>query len=213
MNIPSQAIIDVLTFLIPGFVSASILYSLTPAPRPIPFERVVQALIFTIFIRAGTSVVETVLIWIGPRFWSIGVWSEQTRLLWSLMLAGLLGVVLAWIANTDQLHSWLRKRGITHQTSFSSEWYGTLSQASGGYHVLHLTGERRLYGWVVEWPNTSEHGHFVVAEAEWLLNDDKIPLVGVEKIVIRAQDVEMVELMQLEEDHKSITQEKPNGRS
>ena len=153
MNIPSQTIIDVLTFLLPGFVSAALLHSLTPTPHPIPFERVVQALIFTIVIQAGTSGVATGLIGIGPRFGSIGVWSEQTRIVWSLVLAGLLGVVLAWIENTDQLHSRLRKLRITHQTSFSSEWYGALSQARG-YLVLHLTGERRLYGWAVEWPNS-----------------------------------------------------------
>ena len=111
MNIPSQTIIDVLTFLLPGFASAAILHSLTPAPRPIPFERVVQALIFTIIIQVGTSGVENGLIGIGPRFGSIGVWSEQARVAWSLVLAGLFGVVLAWIQNTDQLHSWLRKRG------------------------------------------------------------------------------------------------------
>ena len=163
--------------------------------------------------RPGTSGVGTGLIGIGPRFGSIGVWSEQTRIVWSLVLAGLLGVVLAWIENTDQLHSRVRKLRITHQTSFSSEWYGALSQARGAYLVLHLTGERRLYGWVLEWPNTSEHGHFVMAEAEWLLvNGDRIPLEGVEQIVIRVQDVEMVELMQVKEDHQSITLEKPNGR-
>ena len=109
MNIPSQTIIDVLTFLLPGFVSAALLHSLTPTPHPIPFERVVQALIFTIVIQAGTSGVATGLIGIGSRFGSIGLWSEQTRIVWSLVLAGLLGVVLAWIQNTDQLHSRLRK--------------------------------------------------------------------------------------------------------
>ena len=216
MNLPSQTIIDVLTFLLPGFVSAAILHNLTPAPRPIPFERVVQALIFTFVIQAGTSVVEASLIGIGPRFGSIGVWSEQTRIAWLLVLAVLLWVVLAWIQNTDRLHLRLRKLGITHQTSSSSEWYGAISQAKGSYLVLHLTGQRRLYGWLWEWPNTSEHGHFVLAEAEWLLeNGDRIPLEGVERIVVRVQDVEMVELMrmQLKEDHQSITLEKPNGRS
>ena len=212
MNIPSQVIIDVLTFLLPGFVSAAIFHSLTPDPRPIPFERVVQALIFTIFIQVGTFGVETGLTWIGPWFWSIGVWSEQTGIAWSLALAVLLGVVIAWIANTDQLHSRLRKLGLTRQTSFSSEWYGALSQ-SRGYLVLHLTGERRLYGWAVEWPNTPEHGNFVMAEAEWLVDGKSVKLEGVAQIVIRAQDVEMVELMQVKEDHRSITLEKPNGRS
>ena len=150
MDVPSQTIIDVLTFLLPGFVTAALVYSLTPAPRPIPFERVVQALIFTVVIQAGASGVQTSLIGIGSRFGSIGVWSDQTRIAWSLVLAGLLAIVLAWIDNTDRLHTLLRKLRITHQTSFSSEWYGALSQARG-YVVLHLTGERRLYGWAEEW--------------------------------------------------------------
>ena len=211
MNIPSQTIIEILTYLLPGFVSAAFLYSLTPTPRPIPFERVVQALILTFVIQVGTSLVGAGLIWIGPRFWSIGVWAEQARNSWALLLAVLLGVVLAWLENTDRLHLRLRNRGITRQTSYSSEWYGALSQARG-YLVLHLTGQRRLYGWLWEWPNTSDHGHFVMGEAEWLLEDgEKVKLESVERIVIRVQDVEMVELMKLEEE--PITLEKPNGRS
>ena len=88
MNIPSQAIIDVLTFLLPGFVSAAILHSLTPAPRLIPFERVVQALIFTIVIQAGTSGVKTGLIGIGPQFgYNVLFGQNATRIVWSLVLA------------------------------------------------------------------------------------------------------------------------------
>ena len=41
-------IVGVLTFLLPGFVAASIFYSLTSYPKPSPFDRVVQALIFTV---------------------------------------------------------------------------------------------------------------------------------------------------------------------
>ena len=47
MDIPDQSVITVLTYLLPGFITAALVYSLTPSPRPIPFERVVQALIFT----------------------------------------------------------------------------------------------------------------------------------------------------------------------
>ena len=84
MEIPTQAVVDVLTFLLPGFVAAAVLYSLTPAPRPIPFERVIQALIFTVIIRAGTSGVEGSIITIGTRVVSIGMWTDQTRIAWSL---------------------------------------------------------------------------------------------------------------------------------
>ena len=191
MDLPSQTIIDVLTFLLPGFVTAQLLYSLTPAPRPVPFERIIQALIFTVVIQAAATTVQVSLLGIGTRYGSIGVWSDQARIAWSLGIAALLGVVFAWLDNTDRLHTLLRKISITHQTSLSSEWYGALSQAHG-YIVLHLVGERRLYGWPEEWPNIPEHGHFVIAEAEWLIGDERRPLVGVDRILIRAQDVQMV---------------------
>jgi hypothetical protein len=103
----------------------------------------------------------------------------------------------------------LRKFGITHQTSFSSEWYGALSQ-NAGFVVLHLKGERRLYGWPEEWPSTPDKGHFVVAQAEWLDDGKRIELTGVHRILVRADDVEMVELMH---STSATALEKPHGRS
>ena len=48
MNWASSEIVGVLSFLLPGFVAAAIFYSLTSYPKPSPFDRVVQALIFTV---------------------------------------------------------------------------------------------------------------------------------------------------------------------
>ena len=42
--------IDVLNFLVPGFVAAGVYYGLTVAPKSNTFERVIQALIFTVVI-------------------------------------------------------------------------------------------------------------------------------------------------------------------
>ena len=126
MDIPTQTIVDVLTFLLPGLITAALLYSLTPAPRPVPFERVVQALIFTVLVRACLVGVEASLIEMGTRAGSIGVWTDGVKLAWSIVLAVLLAVALAWIDNTDKLHALLRALGITYQTSFSSEWFGAL---------------------------------------------------------------------------------------
>ena len=52
-----------------------------------------------------------------------------------------------------------------------------------------------------------------MAEAEWLVDDRRIPLVGVERILIRVQDVEMVELMQVVGAAESTGAEESNGRS
>lgn len=63
------------------------------------------------------------------------------------------------------------------------------------YVVLHLTGERRLYGWPEEWPSDPNVGYFSMAESEWLTDSGSIPLEGVENVLIPAQEVTFVEFM------------------
>ena len=208
MDFPSKTVIDVLTYLLPGFITAALVHNLTPAPRPIPFERVVQALIFTILVQVCVLVVRGVLLGFGSRVVSLGVWTDDVRLVWSVLLALGLGLLVAWAANTDKILCLLRTVGITRQTSFESEWYGALSQ-NRGYIVLHLDGKRRLYGWAEEWPNRPDEGHFVIAQAEWLDDGNRIELPGVNRILIRAKDVEMVELM---EPAVERTPEEQHGR-
>ena len=211
MDIPGQTVIDVLRFLLPGFITAAFLYSLTPAPRPIPFERIVQALIFTMVVQAGVMGVQSSLVEMGTRIGAVGEWTTEVGLAWSISLAIVLAIVLAWMDNTDKLHALLRAFGITHQTSFSSEWFGALSQTRG-YIVLHLAGERRLYGFAEEWPNTPDSGHFVMAEAEWLADGERIALGGVDRVLIRATDVELIELMEVTATSEASPEES-NGRS
>jgi len=194
VDLPSQGIIDLLTYLLPGFIAAAILYNLTPSPRPVPFERLVQALIFTILIQVAVFGVRELLMWSGNQLGSLGNWTEETRLTWSVLLAFGFGLLLAYFSYNDKLHATLRKAHITEQTSYSSEWYGAFCQNTR-YVVLHLTGERRLYGWPEEWPSTPQHGHFVMAQAEWLDAGKTIPATGVDRILVRAADVEMVEFM------------------
>lgn len=194
MDIPSKVVIDVLTYLLPGLIAAAILYVLTPAVRPAPFERTVQALIYTIVIQTLVVLVRTALVGVGAWCCAVASWSNDVALIWSVILAVVVGLLSAWADNTDAIHSRLRKLGITLQTSYPSEWYGTFSE-NRGYVVLHLCGARRLYGWAEEWPSSPERGHFVIVQGEWLNGDERVKLRDVDRILIRAVDVEMVEMM------------------
>jgi hypothetical protein len=194
MDIPSKSAIEILMYLLPGLVTAEIVHNLTPAPRPAPFERVVQALIFTLVVQVLVVSARAGCLLGGRHIVQFGPWTENVRLVWSAALAAILGLILAHVLNTDRLHRVLRRLNITHQTSYSSEWYGALCR-NDGFVVLHLSGQRRLYGWPEEWPSGPDKGHFVMALAEWLDEERRIALSGVEKILIRATDVEMVELM------------------
>lgn len=187
-------------YLLPGFVTAWILYSLTSYAKPSQFERVVQALIFTILVQGFVYLIKKSLFLIG-NIWSLFVWNSHSDLIWSIVVAVLLGIVFSYFANNDKVHEKLRDFGVTRETSYPSEWFGAFLK-NVTYVVLHLEGERRLYGWPKEWPSEPDKGHFVLVQPSWLNEeakheeDKQIILTGVSSIMVDAKDVKMVEFME-----------------
>ena len=184
----SGEVVNVLVFLLPGFVAASVFHSLTSHPEPGIFDRLIQALVFTVIVNAiivGISLFENITL-------------DES---WILVLAVLISVMLALMtvywSNNDTMHRILRRLGITKETSYPSEWYSTFWRLNDCYVVLHLNGERRLYGWPEEWPSQPDRGHFRIAEGEWLGNDenDGVSTTEVSAILIPANDVGMVEFV------------------
>ena len=55
-------VVSLLQYLLPGFLVAWVLYGLTPHQKPSQFERVVQALIFTLAVRVLVFVERIVLV-------------------------------------------------------------------------------------------------------------------------------------------------------
>jgi len=131
---------------------------------------------------------------------SIGAWTNDVAYVWTIIAAVVFGMTFALFANKDWCHRFLREHkwfrridGLTKRTSFPSEWFSAFNQDKR-YVVLHLTGGRRLYGWPFEWPDAPDAGHFVIAEPEWLLdNNQRVALHSVERMLVATKEVEMVE--------------------
>jgi len=196
MEAISKDVVALLQYLLPGFVAAWIFYGLTSFPMPSQFERVVQALIFTVFVQATVYIAKGSALLIGRR-WCLAPWTGNCELVSSMVSAILLGLLFAYFANNDKIHKLLRKLQVTRETSYPSEWFGVFLK-NVTYVVLHLDGERRLYGWPIEWPSESDKGHFVLVQASWLTDDeddDQIELTGVESIMVDVKEVKMVEFM------------------
>ena len=188
MSWASSETVTVLTFLLPGFVAAAIFYSLTSHPKPSDLERVIQALIFTVI---GQAIVTAIFLsGIPPLI-------KEWELVVAVLIAVLLALIAAYVSNNDTMHGILRWFGVTKETSYPSEWYSAFSRHTNCYVVLHLKGERRLYGWPQEWPSHSDQGHFRIAEGEWLIDDERRPATGVSAILIPAAEVEMVEFLNI----------------
>lgn len=193
MSWSSSEVVSILTFLLPGFVAGVIFNSLTSHPKPGDFDRILQALIFTSLIQALT----VSALWVSSGISSLSFMEYQhADIILSAVFAIALGLVTSYVFNHDWVHAFLRFIHVTRETSYPSEWYSSFSRNPDCYVVLHLDGERRLYGWPEEWPSQPDKGHFRIAEAEWLLDGgETIPIEGVVAIVVPATEVGMIEFV------------------
>lgn len=186
-------IVELLKFLVPGLIAAWVFYGLTPHKRLSAFERVIQALVFTLFVQTAFEFTKHFLLGMGT-FFEVGPWNELSVTFWYVVTALSAGAALAWIANSNRLHQALQQIGITKQTSYPSEWYGVLAE-SENYVILHLQDERRISGWPKEWPSSFDEGHFYLKSAIWLDEESDVPLDDSEGILIPAERVTYVEIL------------------
>ena len=187
MTLDSGAIgndlINILTYLLPGLVAAATFYALTSHPKPGTFERIVQALIFTVLAQLFADQLPI---------------EDQSQNLHTIVSVGnaiLLALLVTYFSNNDTLHRLLRKLRITKETSHPSEWYSAFARTDPRYVVLHLRDHRRIYGWPEEWPGQPDRGHFRIAEPEWLESNKEEGERTVEWILIPAEEVRMVEFL------------------
>ncbi len=216
MEFASKELVGIISYLLPGFLAAWIFHGLTAHPKPQPFERVVQALIFTAILQGIVSIVRWFFLLAGNVV-ALGEWTHNVNLVWSLLWAVVLGLVAAGITNNDTIHAWLRHRDWrlrtklssekenrwvwTYRTSHPSEWFSAFSHPKVRYVILHLKDGRRLFGWPDEWPDSCDRGHFVVSECEWLLTSGKrAALHRVESMLVPAGSVQFVEFLKYENE-------------
>ena len=188
-NMVTAELVSLLTYLFPGLLAAATFYWLTSHPKPDTFERIVQALIFTVLARLLAELVPDRLDASLPSL--VDNW--QTAI--SAIIAILLAICLTIIANNDILHRRLRFLRITKETSHPSEWYSAFARKDPRYVVLHLEDGRRLFGWPEEWPSRSDQGHFRLADPRWLNEKNKPIESTVVDMLIPADHVRMVEFL------------------
>lgn len=177
----AEELVTLVQKLLPGFIAAWAFYGLTAYSRPNTFERTVQALIYTIFVQVIVIVIRWACLQIGAYF-SLGQWSENVQLVWSVIIAIFLGIGFAAIANNNTIHNliicrnwWLQLVDQNHdwtwtkQSAYPSEWFRAFNEGPA-WVVLHLKDGRRFYGKALEWPNDSDKGHFLIADADWLVS-------------------------------------------
>ena len=197
-------------YVFAGLVASWVFYGLTPYKRPTPFDRVVQALVYTVVIQLSAQGVAAVA--------DAKELADSLPLV--LLLSVLLGFFLAVAANNDWPFRWLARfppdwRGIRRLWKITSQSaYGNnLSHAfetREEYVVLALRDGRRVYGWPVSWPDHPDEDYFTLTAYEWLsgANDDASAASAANRtirpegvILIAAKDVDVIEFVPQQENN------------
>jgi hypothetical protein len=187
-------VLSLLTQLMPGFLTAWVVYGLTTYTKPSQFERVVQALIYSFVVSAIVAIIEKVLLAAG-RHTILGIWDSSTELIVSAAVALFLGLVLSHFMRVDSFFRIARRMNLTSRTPFPSEWYGAFA-VTPRFVVLHLASGRRISGYPSEWPTEPTSGHFRLTNAAWIGSDNtETSLDADESILVEAKQVEMVEIL------------------
>jgi hypothetical protein len=225
----SSEIVLVIYQLLPGFIVAWIIYSLTAHLKPSPFERVIQALIFTVFVRVFVILLKLFAEYSGEHIYSFGTWNEDVEFIWSIIIAIVTGLFITWCVNNDFPLFLFRKDGetrcpnkfkwlckllskikLTDKTLHPTEWYSAFN-SEPRFIVLHLSGGRRLYGSSKQYPDDPNKGHFLIEEPEWLLDDgSSAPLHTVHHMLIPASDVQQIEFIKNHPEIKVSEEELTN---
>lgn len=215
----SSEIVGLIYQLLPGFLTACIFYLFTSYLKPAPFERIIQALIFTVLTKAVLIIIKSICMYVG-NFVVLGTWSENLEFVLSIVCAIILGIILSWCVNND-FPLWLFRRdgsekcknsllqkvvktiskiNLTNKALYPTEWYSFFKESECDA-VLHLDGERRLKGYLMQFPDSPDSGHFIVINASWLLdNGTEVPLTTVDKVLINTKEVVRVELLKNQTD-------------
>lgn len=189
----SKEVVSLLNFLLPGFLAAWVVYGLTNQEKPSQFERTLQALIFTALVQGAVWPIKHLLLWVGG-FYTMGTWNETSNLFTAYSISVILGLAIAKSSHEDIIFSKLRKFKFTGKSSHPSEWSDVFSKFPR-FVVLHLEGERRLFGWPEVWPSKPTEGHFFIAYPSWQTDDGETPMPSIEGILINAKDVKWVEFL------------------
>jgi hypothetical protein len=137
----------ILLFLLPGFVSVGILEVLCVRKSKDVFERVIEALIFTMLNLACFLVLRSLLERLPRLQFAHDQFLTPGNISLMALCAFAIGIVVAAEINHEWLLGILNNRfHLTRKTAKPSTWNETWTHAQK-FVVVHLDDGRRIYGW------------------------------------------------------------------
>lgn len=192
----SKDVVALLQYLAPGFLMAWVFFGMTSHNKPVQFERVVQALVFTVFIQVAVSIEKWGLLALGRKYFVLGPWTENIALGASIGSALALGLLVAFASNSDAVHKLLRRLKISTRSNHPSEWYQAFC-ADPCWVVIRLKEDGKRYmGWPSIWASDPKSGHMYLTKVQRLYDDQEpTDLIQLDGILFNVEEIQWVEFL------------------
>lgn len=160
--------IQILIFLMPGFISVKILDSLVVRKQDSKdLEIVIQALIFSLLIYTLSSLLKiNNLITLDPNNYSIS-FPHPFLYIWIILISIGISFLFALIINQGWLMSLVRWLKITRKTSRLSVWNDVFYTKPRRVIVDFFDGSR-VFGWVEYYSDYCENPFIYLAQPQWI---------------------------------------------
>jgi len=176
------SLLSVLVILLPGFLAARLEQRLTVGPKQNEFDKVVEALLYSLFIYLTSTAISRSL----PVSLKVEKTGDLTRYsvetnLWRLALLPLIAVIYAalmsWASNNDILGRFFRKIRVTRRTWRSSIW-SDVFHGYGGVIQVELADGRCVMGWLKYYSDWPENASIFLERAAWVQGESLIRIEG-----------------------------------
>lgn len=195
--------INIIFFLIPGLLATTII-SLIVVRKEISFiDKVIEALILNFIIYSMTAIFVNLepfaSITSSKEVISFSFTSNRTFLITLLSITILFPSLIGGIIYYDFHMRLLRFIKLTDKTSRVTTWQDIFIE-NKKFLVAHFKDGRRIYGWPLNYSDTPDEGLIYLYNPSWIDDDNKYVDCNTHGILIKYEDIELIEFLKEEED-------------
>ena len=187
--------LQILIFLIPGFIAAVILDALVVRMEKKELGKIIEALIFSMIIYTiYSSISGKSPISLSKIEGSTTLVYDSKSFLWLALLGLFIPLLLSFFITNDLHMKLARKLRITRKTARTSVWFDVFSDLNK-YIIINFENGRRIYGWPMYYSSKPENPYIFLFKPAWIQEDEFVDL-NIEGILITPeQKIESIEFL------------------
>jgi drug/metabolite transporter superfamily protein YnfA len=188
--------LQILIFLIPGFIASTVLNMLVVRVEQKQFGKVVEALVFTLIIFVVYSFVsQKSPIQLSKVGENVAYSYDSHAFLWLVGISIVIPVIMSALVTHDLHMKLARSLRISKKTARTSVWVDVFYDLDN-YIIVNFKDGRSIFGWPTYFSTDPDQPYIFLSEPAWYEEDKFQPVKELEGILITPEhEIESIEVL------------------